>query len=628
MTDIFISDDLSRPENRINAALFGILVCLSAVPAAACGGLACDPRPAIRPPGMALPVAQSSERILFVLGQDEVSAHIQVSYAGSARDFAWILPLPAVPEIGLGSERVFDALDATYAPQATIRWLTGSACLSDPCGGAQPDSPDGRGSDPAASDSVPDSVPMSVKVLRSGTVGPYAFHVVASPDDAAIIGWLVDNGYVVTEQTGYLIEYYANIGFVFLAVRLQNDADAGDIRPLVLRYASGTLGPGAGEAAAPGPTLACVPLMLTAIAAVEDMAITVYVHGSGRAVALNFFHVELNDHAIPWLQCLGGGGFVAGWDAARCANAYGDLARDAIDLAGGHAFITDFAGKPTRMRGQLLSPADYSPETFAKMTDAADFVEEVTNLGQRLGAPESDVISTLADVIPYPGSTHPRCNTETKYFRDFGFCRTLLPAGFRVDPTVGTAAIEARLVAALREAQALFDGPGILTRLTTIISPDEMNKDPIFAVNPDLPDVSNVLSVDGAAYCAPESQRIELRYADGAVVRSNATYGCGLASVEAVDPSGPAASSIEIMSASGPPEVIAADDVPLREPEIEARGLFPAVVQAPSADVAPVAAGTASCSSGGRSTRSAPLLWLLALAGVAGRLAKTRVRRR
>ena len=30
-----------------------------------------------------------------------------------------------------------------------------------------------------------------------------------------------------------------------------------------------------------------------------------------------------------------------------------------------------------------------------------------------------------------------------------------------------------------------------LTRLLTIVSPEEMTKDPIFAFNPDLPDVSN-----------------------------------------------------------------------------------------------------------------------------------------
>ncbi len=59
--------------------LFTLALAL-AQPANACGGFFCDRDE---------PVDQAGESIVFAVDGEEVTAHIGITYKGSARDFAW-----------------------------------------------------------------------------------------------------------------------------------------------------------------------------------------------------------------------------------------------------------------------------------------------------------------------------------------------------------------------------------------------------------------------------------------------------------------------------------------------------------------------------------------------------------
>lgn len=73
--------------------------------ARACGGTFCD---AFTPD---MPVDQTGEVILFVSDGDYVEAHIQIEYdGGDADQFAWLVPVPAIPEIEVGSWRLVQAV--------------------------------------------------------------------------------------------------------------------------------------------------------------------------------------------------------------------------------------------------------------------------------------------------------------------------------------------------------------------------------------------------------------------------------------------------------------------------------------------------------------------------------------
>ena len=49
------------------------------------------------------------ERILFTVDDDAIRAYVQVYYDGPADDFAWVVPVATVPEVGVGTDEVFTA---------------------------------------------------------------------------------------------------------------------------------------------------------------------------------------------------------------------------------------------------------------------------------------------------------------------------------------------------------------------------------------------------------------------------------------------------------------------------------------------------------------------------------------
>src|SRR5882724_1158237 len=68
-------------------------------------------------PSTATPVVQAGERILFAHEGDQVIAYIQIKYQGAADQFGWLVPLPSVPTLEVGTDELFRTLDNTTAPQ-------------------------------------------------------------------------------------------------------------------------------------------------------------------------------------------------------------------------------------------------------------------------------------------------------------------------------------------------------------------------------------------------------------------------------------------------------------------------------------------------------------------------------
>src|SRR5258706_12159712 len=86
------------------------------------------------------------------------------------------------------------------------------------------------------------------------------------------------------------------------------------------------------------------------------------------------------------------------------------------------------------------------------------------------------------------------------------------------DPAGLSDAINMRIVVPTQAAQALFDKWPYLTRLYTTISPEDMNLDPVFSENPDLPEESidhraTVTVPCGGNSWITTSDRLEARYA-------------------------------------------------------------------------------------------------------------------
>ena len=72
-------------------------------------------------PGMRQSVADvmamtDAERIVFTMDEGTITTYVQISYTGRPEDFAWVLPMPAVPKVDTAEMRMFTDLDRLTQP--------------------------------------------------------------------------------------------------------------------------------------------------------------------------------------------------------------------------------------------------------------------------------------------------------------------------------------------------------------------------------------------------------------------------------------------------------------------------------------------------------------------------------
>ncbi len=281
---------------------------LAADDAEACGGLFCN---AVQP------VVQVDERIIFVDHEDDtVTAVVQIAYAGPSEQFAWVIPIDGVPEIGVSSNVAFTRLQAATDPSYTMNTrVEGECAVAPPIGfvGCAADQALSRVADAGAFNED------GIDVLASGSVGPYDYELISVAEitdqdpAAAALRWLDDNGYEATALSADLFRPYLEEGMNLLAFRLNKQADVGEIRPVTLRYPS---------------RFPMIPIKLTSVAAQEDMGVLVWTIAEARAVPLNYKSLELNAALINWFS----------WQSN-----YFNVVNAAADEAGGQGFVTEMA---------------------------------------------------------------------------------------------------------------------------------------------------------------------------------------------------------------------------------------------------------------------------------------------
>src|SRR5688572_33406751 len=93
---------------EITAAVLVLSLALQPKVADACG--------CFTPPDPTVPVVQAGERILFSVKEGQVTAHVQIQYAGDAAEFGWLLPLPSVPTLELGVDELFTRITSATQP--------------------------------------------------------------------------------------------------------------------------------------------------------------------------------------------------------------------------------------------------------------------------------------------------------------------------------------------------------------------------------------------------------------------------------------------------------------------------------------------------------------------------------
>ncbi len=453
----------------------------------ACGGFFCN---------NAQPVNQAAERIIFSTAADgTVTATIQIQYAGDAESFAWVLPVAGNPEVNVSSNLAFQRLQAATNPLYTLTTRVEGSCRDDGLRGSPSFNSGAGGADGGVARSDAGMGPITV--VNSGSVGPYDFVVISvdestpSPTDTAV-EWLHDNDYQIDESGAALLEPYLAGGMNLLAFRLTKGNTTGSIRPVQIVF---------------GPGQASIPIRPTAVAAVADMGVMVWVLGPHRAVPVNYFSLELNESLINWLSP---------------ASNYNAVVTEAANQAGGQGFVTEMSSAAEPLADTIFQP--WERDQWEALRDTDWTGREGEMLSAVLGSFASydgarDVLRATVPLPPdRPGVTHD----------DLLSCIACYYAWEDVDiagltPATFLAAMGTYVIDPMERTQQLFRDSDHMTRFYTTMSASEMTRDPAFDFNASLADVSNLHNAERVIECSPSLAQFEapwrVEIPDGPTVR-------------------------------------------------------------------------------------------------------------
>lgn len=400
----------------------------------ACGGFFCQ----------LIPINQAAEQIVFRQDGNQVTAMVQIQFAGNPSEFSWVVPVPSTPEYELGSNTAFNDLELATRPQFNLA-QTGSGCFVDDIAFGGPVAVDADVSAESSSGGV------VVESVRD--VGGYTVTLISGDNAESISQWLADNNFDLTSQGEQLLAPYVEEQMKFVAVRLQQNRGTGSIQPLILKYESDK---------------PVIPIRLTAVAALEDMGVLVWLLGDARAVPENFLHVTPNYTRLNWF---------AGPQNAYAS--YQTLITEAMNEAGGQGFATDYAGRFDNLQASLSSPADLESQ-LARITGSSDV--EYLSLVQNI-ITNAVVSDTIAVSLPLQNGQTPSLYFDQNFLATNFTAAELASARSAVDTV-----IRDEVITPLQASLDVLGGDRYLTRLFTTLSADEMTLDPAFVFNPDMGD--------------------------------------------------------------------------------------------------------------------------------------------
>lgn len=450
-------------------AVLAVGVTIAPSDASACGGFFCNQQQ---------PVRQAFERILFVDNMDgTVTAVIQIQYQGPSEQFAWLLPVPGKPDVGVSSNNALTRLENTTDPSYQLDTTVKGKCKEP----AEPLFQFGGGAAAEGAAVDRNAKEPGVSVVDGGTVGPYDYEVISvseKVDEPAkeALDWLTTNGYDLPNVGPDLIREYLNDDMNLVAFKLNKSASSGDIRPVKITYEW---------------PQAMIPIKLTAVAANQDMGVLVWLAGPERGIPTKYKALELNQAAINWFS----------WQSN-----YDAVISQAADEAGGRGFVTEFAKDSSEVKGTIFTEDDR--ETWQSINDVSKWngsegellFEVINTYGGWDGIDRAVREGLMLDGSPTASAV---VNNPDQYFnRGASDIEEL-------DRKTFLSAVKENVVKPVRETEKLVQSRPFVTRLYTTMSPDEMEVDPVFNFNPDLPTVDNNHTAKRTVHCSRKVTRAE-----------------------------------------------------------------------------------------------------------------------
>lgn len=241
------------------------------------------------------------QRALLHFADGTETLVVETTFVGAGTNFAWVVPLPAAPEISAVPRTVFTNLERLFQPEVIhkqTKWWIGMLFCAVMLALAVHQHRKGKDivevlvvlaifgllvalvvpTFVKARGSLGISIEQAgVQILARQTVGVFDTVTLSSPDGAALTRWLNENGFAVPAAAAPVIADYAKQGWVFAAAKLSRPDASGKTSPHPLAFKFKT-------------DRAVYPLRLTGVEN-DRCLVELYVFGASRA-ELPGFKVE------------------------------------------------------------------------------------------------------------------------------------------------------------------------------------------------------------------------------------------------------------------------------------------------------------------------------------------------
>ena len=141
-------------------------------------------------------VLLSGERAIIIWDAENGLEHFvrQASFTGEAKDFGFIVPAPSKPEVAEAEDKAFQLLEA-LVPREPSRSAKGVGSAAD------------------------ESIPPTAALIEQYTVGDYEVSILKAQNGEAMIDWLKANDYTNRPAMEPWLDYYAQMGWYFAALK-------------------------------------------------------------------------------------------------------------------------------------------------------------------------------------------------------------------------------------------------------------------------------------------------------------------------------------------------------------------------------------------------------------------------
>ena len=177
-------------------------------------------------------VSSDAQKALLVWRQGEETLHLQSSYSGPTSDFAWVIPLPSIPEVERSDWEVFKELEKATRPHLEV--LVGMRYKSYGCGcSAAPMGSEVR------------SIETGVRELQSMDIGDLHVDVVSAQEAGGFLRWLRNHEYSIPAKAEPVLQKYIRKEFYFVVAKIRKTSVydefvtpkmSGGLTPLALRF--------------------------------------------------------------------------------------------------------------------------------------------------------------------------------------------------------------------------------------------------------------------------------------------------------------------------------------------------------------------------------------------------------